>query len=498
MGVPPIELQNQGGKEFKYFHLKEEVPTASSSSLTTTTGSVVVADDSTTLLLDSAPPKLSVWGWISSPSSSQQQHYSNRYPISSLEKKSIGFSSHEFILHPDNSSSDSESENQYKIDINIPTSPDVSTSTTTIVGGEVVEIKFESPSLSSSTLEQHQNTSLTSSSLSTNNSNNSKNNNSQNRFSSILYSMINSSTDSINKYRYSTIFSDVTFSILVFVVCVFFIVYSILAGPIKIIGAFIVSIVVLSSYIVVCFSPNNKWYMFSVSVLAVGLGLCIPSFFDATGKVVQGVERELWDRELVVGDNTLMGWLFPLGQMGLFVDQSRFIGPQSFLGRFSTEIFQLSYISYYIWGYFMELYILFNMWRCHRSKDPAVIKMLSLWDQRLKMFVCTWLATYFLVFSVNLTFPAESPRVYLNGKYEHPLTGFGFAGFIRNKIENAAKGSYGSFPSGHIATSWAVAIAAYRVLPIYGTIASVAALLITIATMYLRYHYFVDFLAAIP
>ncbi|EFA75425.1 phosphoesterase [Heterostelium album PN500] len=221
---------------------------------------------------------------------------------------------------------------------------------------------------------------------------------------------------------------------------------------------------------------------------------------STTGKVVLGTGRSsaTWDAQLLYGDSSILGWLFPFGQLGLFIDKSSSIGPDSFVGKLSTEIFQLSYISYYIWGYFMEVYVLFKLWQSYLSKDPEKNKEMPIWDQLLKMFICSWISTYFVVFSINLIFPAESPRVFINDKYTNALNGFGLAGFIRNKIESAAKGSFGSFPSGHIATSWAVAFASYKIVPLYGYISAFAAFLITIATMYLRYHYLVDFLAAIP
>ncbi|GAM23537.1 hypothetical protein SAMD00019534_067120 [Acytostelium subglobosum LB1] len=299
-------------------------------------------------------------------------------------------------------------------------------------------------------------------------------------------------------YPYSPVHSDTTFSILVAVVCIFALVYAFIVGPLPIIFAFLVSILIIVSYSFLVVSRTNKWYLVSITFLAVGLGLTIPSFFEATGKVVLGLDLSTWDQQLLHGDTLIMGWIFPLGQMGLFVDRSNVIGPDSFVGELSTEIFQLSYISYYIWGYAMELYILYKMWRCYRSKNLEETLQMPIWDQRLKMFICTWISSYFIVFSINMIFPAQSPRVFLSDEYVNKLNGFGLAGLIRSKIENAAKGSFGSFPSGHIATSWSIAFAAYKIVPVYGVISGFAAFLITIATMYLRYHYVVDFLAAVP
>ncbi|GAM22535.1 hypothetical protein SAMD00019534_057100, partial [Acytostelium subglobosum LB1] len=300
------------------------------------------------------------------------------------------------------------------------------------------------------------------------------------------------------QYPYSPQFSDTTFSILVAVVCIYSLAYSFIVGPFSILFAFIISLIVITTYTLVCSAKHNKWYILWMTVLSIALGLCIPSFFEATGKVVIHLQLSTWDQTLLDTDSSLMGWLFPMGQMGLYIDKSDRLGPDSFIGSLSTEVFQLSYISYYIWGYSMEIYLIYNLWRCYLSKDIEKRRRMPIWDQLLKMFIVTWISTYFIVFSINLMVPAVSPRVYLQGEYVNSLKGFGLAGIIRSKIDNAAQGSFGSFPSGHIATSWAVAFASYKIVPVYGIVSGFAAFLITIATMYLRYHYMVDFLGAMP
>ncbi|KAF2078378.1 hypothetical protein CYY_000361 [Polysphondylium violaceum] len=444
MGVPQaIEIQNQSSTDFKYFHLNEDSEVDIGGDGPKEMGGVGMM------------PKLSVWGWFT-PS---QYHYKKglqdssttigEVDMHSLKHKSIGFHSHQPFLQSDGGSDTEDNGKDFKIDIH--------------------------PSSDSMMMEE------------------------DTEYAKV-YNGANLSTNNKGPimYPYSPVYSDIAFSVLVGVVCLFSIIYSLLVGPLAIFFAFAVSIIILVSYISTSFAKNNKWYLYSITVLSVGLGLTIPSFFQATGAVVLGTNRLTWDRELASADSSLLGWIFPLGQMGLFIDKSSFIGPYSFIGELSTEIFQLSYISYYIWGYFMEVWILFNLWKCYLSKDAAQMRMMPIWDQRLKMFICSWISTYFVVFSINLIFPAVSPRVFLNDQYENKLTGFGFAGFVRDKIENAAKGSFGSFPSGHIATSWAISFASYPISRTYAFVSGVAAFLITIATMYLRYHYFVDFLAAIP
>ncbi|KYQ90294.1 phosphoesterase [Tieghemostelium lacteum] len=461
MGVPQtIDIQNQG-TDFKYFHLKEDLT------------------DDLDLIKDSHIPRLSLWGWFT------PQHNKMIYQLGQLGKK----------------------------DSNSLNSSNISNSTTTVESnGASTSISIDREGSDSEDMIQmmdytkidinasRDTNSSGSGSVGTANDEEIEYLNQSQQLDGVPFT---STTSSINPkllpHKFcSPIYSDVTFSLLVAVVCIFSIVYCFLVGPKAVLPAFLVSLLIFISYIFACFSPNNKWYIYSVTVLSVGLGLTIPTFFAATGAVVLGLGRSTWDSSLVSADSSLLGWVFPMGQMGLYVDKSTLIGPDSFIGELSTEILQLSYISYYIWGYFMEVWILFNLWKCSLSKDPIKQQELAIWDQRLKMFICSWISTYFLVFSINLSFPAVSPRVYLRGEYTNQLNGFGFAGFVRRKIEDAAKGSFGSFPSGHIATSWAISFASYRIVPAYGFISGVASFLITIATMYLRYHYFVDFLAAVP
>ncbi|EGG17758.1 phosphoesterase [Cavenderia fasciculata] len=436
MGVPqPIELQAQTGN-FKYFTLKEEIN----------------LDESTEQLVKDVP-QLSVWGWfppVQNYLNKKIQKNSNNSDKIGLKKfenggldKTLGFRATTSDILETNSNS-SVSDDDITLDgINKP--------------GYQIEFPYqvsggaEFDNVSSSTQK---------------------------------YQKSNDNT----VYPYSPVYSDITFSILVGVVCIFSITFSFLVGP----------LVLVTSYVSLCLAPSNRWYLYSITACAIGLGLCIPSFFNATGQVVLGIDLHLWDTDLFRGDKTLMGWVFPLGQLGLFVQDSSWFGPSSFIGRLSTEIFQISYISYYIWGYFMEIYILYKLWRASLSSDLEERKTISLWDQRLKMFICSWISTYFVCFSINLMFPAESPRVFLQGYYDTKLVGFGFAGWIRGLIDQGATGSFGSFPSGHIATSWAVAFASYKIIPTYGYVSATAAFLITIATMYLRYHYFVDFLCAVP
>eukprot|EP01089_Gocevia_fonbrunei_P019821 TRINITY_DN713_c0_g1_i3.p2 TRINITY_DN713_c0_g1~~TRINITY_DN713_c0_g1_i3.p2 ORF type:complete len:154 (+),score=26.03 TRINITY_DN713_c0_g1_i3:729-1190(+) len=110
---------------------------------------------------------------------------------------------------------------------------------------------------------------------------------------------------------------------------------------------------------------------------------------------------------------------------------------------------------------------------------------------------------------LNLLVPARSPRVYIADMYTIDLDGFGLAGLLRRSIYSASQGSFGAFPSGHVALSWVTALMAKKLWNNISWISPVltklhsqgcffSAIMITLATLFLRYHYFMDVVCAFP
>eukprot|EP01135_Chromosphaera_perkinsii_P006381 Nk52_evm110s485 gene=Nk52_evmTU110s485 len=228
--------------------------------------------------------------------------------------------------------------------------------------------------------------------------------------------------------------------------------------------------------------------------LTVAMGLCILTYYKAVGNVVMAhPERKLYDFALTSIDDLLLGFAFPHGQIALWTDKNEWIGPTSLVGKLLTEVLTVFYVSYYLWGVVVALLLLRDLGKAHGSNP---LKANSIEWSRTQMFMCTWLGTYMLNFLLNLIFPAVSPRLYLVDQYTNPLEGFAIADALNKSVKEAAKGSFGAFPSGHVAISWAVALAGKHHYPFYGKIASYAASLITAATLVLRYHYFIDALGA--
>jgi len=111
--------------------------------------------------------------------------------------------------------------------------------------------------------------------------------------------------------------------------------------------------------------------------------------------------------------------------------------------------------------------------------------------------MCAWVISFGMTFFINTLCPAVSPRVYLREEFTHPLDGFGLRTLIGGLIHQ--DDSYGSFPSGHVGETLAVGLAAIRLgaTPRFGKFVIFASVMVTIATLWLRYHYVADVVAAV-
>ena len=94
-----------------------------------------------------------------------------------------------------------------------------------------------------------------------------------------------------------------------------------------------------------------------------------------------------------------------------------------------------------------------------------------------------------------MIFPAVSPRIHIRLQYVNEIRGFWIADSLRSAIQGAAANTFSAFPSGHCGLSWLVPIFAHRMgYRTYRLLTIIAAVLITSATLVMRYHYFADFL----
>jgi len=228
--------------------------------------------------------------------------------------------------------------------------------------------------------------------------------------------------------------------------------------------------------------------------LAISPGI----FHGATGKAVIGMGRDapekLWDAVFLKMDTFFLGWIFPQGQVALAAQDSVWFSPELPIGRLITEILQITYMTYYFYGNVLLLILLITSMRSPTSDTH--------W-RRCRMLLYGWVAAYLLNFGINFITPAVSPRLHLHELYREPLEGIWLGKLFQSAIKSAAGGnpakpsSFGAFPSGHVGLTWLAALSAERLgFKKYASVCRVGAVLMTMAVVYLRYHYFVDALFA--
>eukprot|EP00004_Rigifila_ramosa_P025391 TRINITY_DN7592_c0_g1_i1.p1 TRINITY_DN7592_c0_g1~~TRINITY_DN7592_c0_g1_i1.p1 ORF type:complete len:460 (-),score=113.45 TRINITY_DN7592_c0_g1_i1:64-1401(-) len=230
-------------------------------------------------------------------------------------------------------------------------------------------------------------------------------------------------------------------------------------------------------------------------VLFFTLGLVPLTFHFSTGKAVLAGDRELVDDHIVAIDSVLLGWLCPKGQLALCAQLSTLWTPSSPLGLLLTEYLQITYITYYFWG--NGLLVVMMLIYLHSVAKRTLAESEANW-LRLQQTLLGIVGAYVANFGLNLLFPAVSPRLFLAGEYTVPLEGLFVAGFFNNMVKTAAADSFGAFPSGHVAQTWLASGLAYRLgFHQYSRVCHVAAVSMTLATLYLRYHYLCDVLGGL-
>jgi len=224
----------------------------------------------------------------------------------------------------------------------------------------------------------------------------------------------------------------------------------------------------------------------------------LPSHFVASSRIA--IKKQARDDLLIKMDKYLLGWLIKDGQISLWIDSNEYIGPQTILGMFINNTLQVSYFFYYLIPYVTMHFI--NLLNCLReiifryqnngSKSATYRRN---WNNTLFLF-SVYLLTCVFVFFVNTLLPATSPRKYLKEKFTHPLVLSGFPRYLNKRCKDER--SANSFPSGHVAEVLSIGFS-YLGTREYGIglIVIFNTVLIALATLFLRYHYFCDILMAI-
>ena len=205
----------------------------------------------------------------------------------------------------------------------------------------------------------------------------------------------------------------------------------------------------------------------------------------------------LWDPHLLSVDEYLLGYLFPQGQLALYLD-SLFYKHGNFL-KYTYTFFQYIYISFYAVGFSWMLYTIFalHFLQIERKKHLTYQWIFN-----------SWILGFLICFVIHLVFPAVSPRIYMSQQYTYPLEGYGYYSFIENSVSQAANHTYSAFPSAHCAMTLILTIFAQRLSEIsspqklllyriFIAFLYTLSVLMIFATLVLRYHYFIDFIISI-
>jgi membrane-associated phospholipid phosphatase len=235
-----------------------------------------------------------------------------------------------------------------------------------------------------------------------------------------------------------------------------------------------------------------------LQILFVLLGF--PVFYLSIQEMVP--QTRLYDEAFLSADNALLGWIFPEGQLALYADQSSSLNPSTFVGKLTTDSLAIVYFLFYVYIYLVPAlvamkyfwYIYLTYWKKNERKYKEVRRT----GQELKHFAVAFSLNYSFLILTNILFPGKSPRIHLKSKYKHDIDGFGIAKAFANISQHDHTSA--TFPSGHVGQSLVTTIMLVWIwYPYIGSLAFISAyvpILMALATLWLRYHYFIDLVAA--
>ena len=74
-------------------------------------------------------------------------------------------------------------------------------------------------------------------------------------------------------------------------------------------------------------------------------------------------------------DEAIWGWLWPKGQMALWLDTQMSFGVTTQVGRMYAELFQILYVSYYFWGNAIGIFLAYKyFYFCVYKKNKGTRK----------------------------------------------------------------------------------------------------------------------------
>lgn len=280
---------------------------------------------------------------------------------------------------------------------------------------------------------------------------------------------------------------------------IYFIFYFILATVFGILAS-VVTLAMVYFYLKNYAVNGELWLKKEIMLFAI-MGVMIfhlPAYYVSSARIAHS--KELKDESIIELDTFLLGWLFEKGQLSLYLDQNDYIGPHTTFGMIFNSILQVFYFLYYLIPYISIYAICLS--RCIKEtlfrKRGSGVKSQSYelnWNNLYFIF-SVYNITYSVIFIINTLIPASSPRLFISELYEHPLNLKGFAAFL-NKTCRDNK-SANSFPSGHVGETICIAFCLFCMKKrLTAVIVLFGSSMIAVATLFLRYHYFCDLLAAL-
>ena len=241
---------------------------------------------------------------------------------------------------------------------------------------------------------------------------------------------------------------------------------------------------------------NEKYWLqkeIFMFILLLYLATHLPIYFVASARIA--ISKKLNDEKILKIDEMILGFLFPKGQFALYIDKNNIFGPHKPIGKFINNTLQICYFFYYLIPYISMYVMLYancvkeTIYRCLNNKKISVTYNKN-WNNILFVFGVYHLTLY-VVLTINSLIPAGSPRIYIKEDFYNPLTLTGFAKFL-NRVCKDSK-SANSFPSGHVAEPLSIALSLLGIKwKITGIIVLICTILMCWATLFLRYHYFID------
>ena len=224
----------------------------------------------------------------------------------------------------------------------------------------------------------------------------------------------------------------------------------------------------------------------------------LPAHFVSAGRICY--RRKKKDDLLIKIDKFILGWLVKDGKISLWIDNNNYIGPHTIIGKFINNSLQIFYFFYYLIPYIsMHFLCLLNCLReiifRYKNKGAKSSTYKKTWNSTLFIF-SVYLLTCVFVFFVNILVPATSPRKHLKNEFVHSLSLTGFGKYLNKKSKDEK--SANSFPSGHVAEILSIGLAFCATKNKFtGKLIIYNSCLIAFATLFLRYHYFCDIIAAV-